>query len=97
MRQQWLTDWLISTNQARIQRAPSAITSFWMVFIFPKLQKIFKEFGQELPWTTRLLADVCDVFADHVWLLPGILMGVLALLSVLLCNRAKAHGQLIGI
>lgn len=62
----------------------SGVTGFWMMFIYPKLERIYKEFNQELPWPTALLGDFCGVIRDYPWLVPACLLGLLAVASVLI-------------
>lgn len=64
----------------------SAVGGFWMIFIFPKLQRIFLEFNQELPWQTALLGEVGSTLADYPWLVPVCVLAFLAVVSVLIGN-----------
>src|SRR5438552_7941847 len=46
------------------------ILTFIMVWIIPKFEKIFDEFGMTLPAMTQLLIDISMWFADYWWVLP---------------------------
>src|SRR6516225_5948099 len=46
------------------------ILTFIMIFIIPKFQKIFKEFGLQLPWATQALMAVSDWFTHYWYLIP---------------------------
>ena len=74
----------------------SGITGFWVVFIYPRLERIFKEFDQELPWQTALLGNVCHTIADFPWLVPACLLALLAVASVLI-GSATARWYFPGI
>jgi type IV pilus assembly protein PilC len=54
----------------------SLITSFWMVFLLPKMKKIFLDHGMKLPHLTEVLVNVGDV-CSSVLLIPILFMGVL--------------------
>lgn len=49
--------------------------SLMMVVVVPKVTAIFADFEQALPWYTRLLIFVSDIFADYWWLLIGLTVG----------------------
>lgn len=61
----------------------SGILSFWITFILPKMQKIFSEFGQDLPDATQRLADVQGLLGHAVAVLPAILLGLVLLASAI--------------
>ncbi len=46
-----------------------------MTFVIPKLTQIFKDFGAELPLTTRIIIAVSDFMANNVILVFGTLFG----------------------
>lgn len=73
------------------------ITGFWMVFIYPKLMRIFQEYTMPLPWQTALLGDICSGLGDYPWLLPtGVVLG-LGVVSVLIGSpSARWHCPGIG-
>jgi type IV pilus assembly protein PilC len=47
------------------------ISGFWMIYIGPKMQKIFKEFKQEIPEATARVFQAWDVLLTH-----GIILGI---------------------
>src|SRR3984957_1473233 len=47
-----------------------AILSFIMLFIIPKFEKIFKDFGMKLPALTQWLMDVSSWFGRYYYVLP---------------------------
>lgn len=49
---------------------------FWIFFVFPKVLELFKEFGKDLPWTTRMLLEGV-VFLKTSW--PVFILGSLGL------------------
>lgn len=49
--------------------------SLMMVVVVPKVTAIFQDFAQALPWYTRLLIFVSDVFAGYWWLLALLTVG----------------------
>ncbi|HEY8428329.1 MAG TPA: type II secretion system inner membrane protein GspF [Sandaracinaceae bacterium] len=51
-----------------------ATVSIMMVVVVPKVTAIFEDFERALPWYTRLLIFVSDVFANYWWLLGGLLV-----------------------
>jgi type II secretory pathway component PulF len=61
----------------------TAALSFWMTFILPKMQKIYRDFGTQLPWLTREVASTGPVVVLGLWLFTAlqILLVVLQLVS----------------
>jgi general secretion pathway protein F len=51
------------------------MVSVLMVAVVPKVVTIFDNLGQELPWYTRLLILVSDIFANFWWALIGLTVG----------------------
>lgn len=49
-----------------------------MTFVVPKLVSVLQEAGVELPWTTRSLIFVSDIFANYWWLIIVAVIGVAA-------------------
>lgn len=49
--------------------------SLMMIVVVPKVTAIFADFEQALPWYTRLLIFVSDIFADYWWLLISLTVG----------------------
>jgi general secretion pathway protein F len=59
-----------------------AVLSLFVIFIMmvavvPKVTAIFDDFAQALPWYTRLLIFVSDLFAGYWWLLGMMLVGAI--------------------
>lgn len=48
-----------------------------MIVVVPKVTAIFADFNQALPWYTRLLIWVSDVFTGFWWLLLGLLIAAI--------------------
>lgn len=46
-----------------------------MSVVVPKVTAIFENFNQTLPWYTRLLISVSDVFSNYWWLLAALIAG----------------------
>lgn len=53
----------------------TAVVSLMVTFALPAMVGIFKEFGTELPWTTRLVVGIADFFQNN--LLKMLLVGAL--------------------
>src|SRR5208283_5254530 len=51
------------------------ILFFIMKFIVPNFQKIFKDFGTDLPPITKLLINISDWVGEWWFLVPGIPIG----------------------
>lgn len=49
--------------------------SIMMVVVVPKVTAIFEDFAQALPWYTRLLIFVSDIFSGYWWLLIMLAVG----------------------
>ena len=47
-----------------------AILAFIMIYIIPKFEKIFDDFGMKLPWLTEMLIGVSAWFAKYWYVLP---------------------------
>jgi len=45
------------------------VTAVMMVVVVPKVSSIFSDFGQALPWNTRLLIFVSDSVVNYWWLI----------------------------
>lgn len=48
-----------------------AVVTFIMIFIVPKFQEIFRQFGQDLPPITQLLISTSSAFANYWYLVIG--------------------------
>jgi len=51
------------------------VVGFMMVVVVPKVTAIFEDFGQVLPWYTRLLIFFSNTLMDYWWLLAGVAAG----------------------
>lgn len=49
-----------------------AVITLLMVVVVPKITSIFEDFGQALPWYTRLLIATSDLLAGYWWLLAAL-------------------------
>jgi general secretion pathway protein F len=47
------------------------VVTLMMVVVIPKVSSIFSDFGQALPWNTRLLMFISNGFINYWWLLLG--------------------------
>jgi general secretion pathway protein F len=45
------------------------VVTLMMVVVIPKVSAIFADFGQALPWNTRLLMFLSDMFVHYWWLM----------------------------
>lgn len=66
------------------------ILTFIMVFIIPKFEKIFKEFGMTLPWLTQTLMDTSTWFVNNWYLLPVAPVVFFLLLKLIRLSRTGA-------
>ena len=63
-----------------------SVVGFWMVFIGPKIQKIFADFHQELPALTALIIAGWSHLKDYALVLIASAAGILLLGSILLLS-----------
>lgn len=52
-----------------------ATVSIMMIVVVPKVTAIFDDFAQALPWYTRLLIFISDIFSNYWWLLILLTIG----------------------
>ena len=64
-----------------------AILSFIMIYIIPKFEKIFRDFGMPLPELTRFLMSTSQWFAKYWLVLPLIPLGIYLTLKLIRLNR----------
>ncbi len=64
-----------------------AILSFIMIYIIPKFEKIFKDFGMKLPDITQFLMDTSKWFATYWYVLPLFPMAYWLLIKLIRLNR----------
>jgi len=63
-----------------------SVLGFYRIFLLPKFQKIFVDFGMELPPTTRSLFAFTDVLAKQAWFFVLLVPGLIGLAAVLLTS-----------
>jgi len=64
------------------------IIFFFMTFMLPKFMTIFQGLKVPLPWATRLLMGISDMFSTYWWLM----LSVLAVIIVLFKRFQASHG-----
>jgi type IV pilus assembly protein PilC len=74
------------------------VTSMLMIFVVPKFEMIFKDFGLHLPFITQLTIDVSRVVADQPWipLLLALILIAMMLNSFLTRWSGGAYGVVEG-
>jgi type II secretory pathway component PulF len=73
------------------------ITTFLMIFVMPKFEKIMLEFKMKLPYATEFLIDISRWFVKYPWMVVLLWLLVLVGFNVLLfSSRAKWHCPLVG-
>src|SRR5262249_3815902 len=68
-----------------------AILSFIMIFIIPKFQGIFKDFGIKLPWITQFLMDTSKKFVQFWYIIPLIPIAIWLILKLIRLNSMGAY------
>src|SRR4051795_11167066 len=63
------------------------ILTFIMLYIIPKFEKIFKEFGMTLPWLTEQLMAVSRWFGKYWYVLPLFPLGLWLLLKLIRMSK----------
>ncbi len=63
------------------------ILSFIMIYIIPKFQAIFKDFGFRLPWLTEALMAVSEWFVKYWYTLPLFPLGLWLLIKLIRLNK----------
>ncbi|MCD6151929.1 MAG: type II secretion system F family protein [Deltaproteobacteria bacterium] len=64
------------TYPAFVIVAMSAAFIFWMSYVLPKLVEAFKGFEMKLPFMTRLLITISNVFSSYWMFIPIIIFGL---------------------
>src|SRR5262249_4506389 len=64
----------------------NVVLGFWMLYLLPKMLRIFDDFGVELPALTMQLADVGTTIEEHGWvvsqaLVAAVVLGTLVIFS----------------
>ena len=67
------------------------ILTFIMLYIIPKFEKIFKDFGLTLPWLTLKLMETSRWFAQYWYTLPLFPLGLWLLLKLIRLNKTGAY------
>ncbi|MDR1385492.1 MAG: type II secretion system F family protein [Planctomycetaceae bacterium] len=68
------------------------IVIFIMLWIVPQFQKIFDDFGVDLPFITRALIAATDFIRDFWFLLPGIPLGIFLFVKLTTSFAYGRHG-----
>jgi type IV pilus assembly protein PilC len=63
-----------------------SVLGFYQIYLLPKFQKIFVDFGMELPQLTRRLFRFMDVLATDAWFLVLLVPALIGLAAVLLSS-----------
>jgi len=66
------------------------IASMFVVFVAPKFEQIFKDFGVPMPWVTQITLDVCRLVGP--WVSLALLIGLLALAYTAVVTRSRGAG-----
>ncbi|MFM7538295.1 MAG: type II secretion system F family protein, partial [Planctomycetota bacterium] len=68
-----------------------AILSFIMLYIIPKFEKIFRDFGMKLPDLTQFLMNTSQWFGKYWYILPLFPMGFYLTIKLLRMNKAAGY------
>jgi type IV pilus assembly protein PilC len=69
-----------------------AVMILMLVFVIPQISGILKEYGQELPFYTKIVIAISDFFVHFgIYLLIAILFGVVGLWRYLMTEGGKQH------
>jgi len=64
------------------------ITVFWMLFVFPKMQVIFRDFKMQLPAVTQQVANIADTVDQYRWAVSSVIAVCIALIILLMFNSS---------
>lgn len=68
------------------------ITAILMIFVIPQFEELFKGFGADLPYLTKLVIQISQVFQEYWWLIFGSIIGaVVGILQVKKRSLKVAH------
>ncbi|HYT93342.1 MAG TPA: type II secretion system F family protein [Gemmataceae bacterium] len=70
-----------------------AILTFIMIFIIPKFEKIFKDFGLRLPWITQTLIDTSRWFVKYWYVLPLIPVAIVLIFKLIRLNKTGNYAM----
>ncbi len=76
---------------ALVTVATIVITSFLVVFLFPKLLPVFSSLNVELPFTTRFIISLSNFLKNYGLLILGIIGGLSILIPILLRKIEPFH------
>ena len=62
---------------------------FWMIYVLPKITNAFKNFGIELPITTKILIWSSDFIKSYILLIIGLLIFLIFMVNILRLKNAK--------
>ncbi len=62
------------------------VGSFWVIYLLPRMMRIFRDFGMQLPWLTLQLAQLADWCSHFAWLLVLGFLGLLTLAILAFLN-----------
>src|SRR5262245_23413743 len=68
-----------------------AILTFIMLYIIPKFDKIFRDFGMTLPWMTQILISVSRWFGEYWYVLPLFPLTFYLVLKLIRLSRSGAY------
>src|SRR3954468_6299994 len=68
-----------------------AILTFIMLFIIPKFEKIFKDFGMKLPALTEFLIDTSQWMANYWYVIPLFPLSFWLLIKLIRLNKTGAY------
>ncbi|MBU6296057.1 MAG: type II secretion system F family protein, partial [Planctomycetes bacterium] len=68
-----------------------AILSFIMLYIIPKFEKIFRDFGMKLPDLTQFLMNTSQWFGKYWYILPLFPMGFYLTIKLLRLNKSAGY------
>jgi len=76
---------------ALVTIATIVITSFLVVFLFPKLLPVFSSLNVELPFTTKLIIYISNFLKNYGLILLGTIFGLSILIPILLRKIESFH------
>ena len=67
--------------------------AFLMSYLVPQMVSFLNNMGQTLPWNTRLLIALSDIFVNYWWLMIGVPILLVVLLASYINSNANARYQ----
>ncbi len=75
----------------------AGLTMFWITNVFPRMERIYGEFGLELPEATQRLVRIEQFTADNAGIMMLIVLGVIALVVLLFSSSwIRWHFPILG-